>query len=250
MRRESYIERAGSISVEVLHFALVTHAVEAERVRAHLPAIYELETFQAADGVERALVSATCFCNHDFRPYALPYPRFTFNESTYRTYVRLGDKRGVYFFGRYLEGIRSTGPQRLFARHTFLGDFEVEIDRDEDGYELYRCAVSSRCGNTRFDVRAKDRPRPQEPFESGDELAQFITYRLHGFFTSSVGYQGHMPVGHERMRPFSGELESGRFDLWERLGILAPDEVSPPYSVLVQPPIMFTLYPPRPAASG
>ncbi|MDQ4145569.1 MAG: DUF2071 domain-containing protein [Actinomycetota bacterium] len=245
MNRGSAVERAGSISVEVLHFALVTHAVEAERVRARLPSLYELETFEAADGVERALVSTTCFCNHDFRPYALAYPRLTFNESTYRTYVRLGEKRGVYFFGRYLEGARAAGPQRLFARDTFLSDFEVEIDSNENGYELYSCGVSSKCGDTHFVVRALDSPRAQEPFESGDELAQFITYRLHGFFTSSLGCQGHMPVGHKRMRPFAGELESGRFDLWERLGILAPEEVSSPHSVLVQPPILFTLYPPR-----
>lgn len=247
VHQPSALELASSIRVDVEHFALVTHAVPAERVRAHLPDEYELETFRAPDGSERAFVSATCFCNRNFRAYALAYPRLTFNESTYRTYVRRESKRGVYFFGRYLGRGLAAASERLFDQHAFLGEFEVKIDRTEKGYELYECSVSSDRGDTQFALQAVDTPPPQQPFDSGDDLAQFITYRLHGFFTSSLGRQGHMPVGHRRMEPFAGELHSGRFDLWERMGILAPNEVLPPYSVLVQPPIPFTLYPPRSA---
>jgi uncharacterized protein YqjF (DUF2071 family) len=240
------LERGAGIAVGVENFILITHSVPAARVRRHLPDLYELETFAAADGSERALVSATCFCNRNFRPYALAYPRLTFNESTYRTYVRLRGRVGVYFFGRYLGDPVALAAQRLFARDTYLGDFDVSIAAAEKGYPSYSCSVASARGATRFAARALDRPTARPPFHSGHDLAQFITYRLHGFFTSSLGHQGHMPVSHKRMSPLAGALlEDPRLDLWEQLGIVSPEEASQPYSILVQPPLDFVLLPPR-----
>jgi uncharacterized protein YqjF (DUF2071 family) len=232
-------------AVDVLNFAIVTYAVPAERVLRHLPKVYELDTFEGPDG-QRALVSTTCFCNQDFRLAGVPQPRHTFNESTYRTYVSRDGEKGVYFFGRYLGTRLAWSLQRPVARHTYEADIEVDVQRTPEGYASYGCSARSRSGATNFSVEAMDVPSAKSPFASGEELAQFITYRLHGFFTSTAGFQGHMPVGHPRMRPLAGTLSAARFDLWSQLGVLRPDEVDDPYSVLVVPEVPFRLFAARP----
>ena len=243
---ESWVDRLTSISVEVRNFALVTYAVPADRVSTHLPEPYLLETVLDGEGAERCLVSATSFCNRDFRSSALPYPRLTFDESTFRTYVTHRDRRGVYFIRRFLSKTLAFLPQRLFEMKAALGDFDVDSEVEPAGYDRYSFAVRSRDVTNGFVIRAHEEPAPRYPFETGEELVDHITYRLHGFFTSSIGRQGHMPVSHRRMTPWSGELVSARFDTWSELGILEPDEVSNPYSVLVEPIVNFRLHPPRP----
>jgi hypothetical protein len=238
-------ERLTTLSVEVRNFALITYAVPAERVRPRLPGPYTLETFHR-NGQEQCLVSGTCFCNHDFRWSALPYPRLTFDEGTYRVYVTHRGRRGVYFFRRFLSSPVALVPQRVVDANVAVGVFDVETRFDDSGYGLYTCCVQSGEAENSFTVRAGEVPPRKMPFASGDELAQHITYRTHGFFQTTAGLQGHMPVSHRRMAPWSGELVSARFDTWTQLGIVRAEEVSEPYSVLIEPAVNFLLHPPRP----
>jgi uncharacterized protein YqjF (DUF2071 family) len=235
--------------VDVLNFALVTFEVPAYRLSRLLPEAYELDTFDGPHG-ETGFVSTTCFCNQDFSPFGISYPKHTFNESTYRTYVTRDGAKGVYFFGRYLGTKIAWVLQRPLARHTYEADFDLTIDRQLKGYTTYSCSAASSSGNTEFSLRALDPPETRSPFRSSDELTQFLTYRLHGYFTSSAGLQGHMPVSHPRMDPLAGQLLSGRFDLWDRLGVLSPEECTHPYSVLVVPNVRFQLFAPRPAGNS
>jgi uncharacterized protein DUF2071 len=239
------LERLTTISVEVRNFALVTYAVPAERVRRHLPGAYTLETFHR-NRREHCLVSATCFCNHRFRWSGLPFPRLTFDESTYRVYVTHRGRQGVYFFRRFLSSPIPFAAQRALDEHVSVGGFDVETRRDDAGYSFYACRVRSADVANNFTIRASGAPVRKPPFASGDELAQQITYRLHGFFQTTSGLQGHMPVSHRRMAPWSGELISGRFDTLSSLDIVRPEEVARPYSVLVEPSVNFLLRPPRP----
>lgn len=232
-------------ALQVQNFALITYAVPAGRVRRHLPQPYELDTFDAPEG-HKAFVTTTCFCNHDFRPASLPFPRHTFNESTYRTYVTRDGAKGVYFFGRYLGTRLAWSAQRLAARDTYGAEFELDIEENGNGYPAYECSATSSAGDTHFVVSATEAPKPKGPFDSGEELAQFLTYRLEGYYTSSAGFQGRMPVEHPRMSPLAGSLSSARFDLWGELEILTPEEAGDPFSVLVVPEVPFRLFAPRP----
>ena len=231
--------------VGVRNFALVNYAVPSTRVEAILPPRYDLETFDGAGG-PTAFVTTTCFCNEDFRPVGVGFPRLTFDESTFRTYVSHKGRRGVYFFGRFLSRFPATFSQRLFARDTWQGAFEVAADRTDHGYPSYSCHVTSDNGETSFAITATERPTATEHFASGTEHAQYFTYRLHGFYTSALGFEGHMPVAHPRMDPWAGTLSAARIDVWTNAGILTPEEVQRPYSVLVEPFVPFTLYAPRP----
>jgi uncharacterized protein YqjF (DUF2071 family) len=232
-------------SVTVKNFALITYSVPAERIRMHLPTDYELETFQGQDGL-RGFVSTTCFCNQDYRPRGINIPRHTFNESTYRTYVTHKGRKGVYFFGRYLGTRVAWLCQRPVTRHVYNADFTISTDKERrSNYSSYVCDAASEAGVTSFSLKALEVPRAQPPFPSADALVQFLTYRLHGFYTDSLGAQGHMPVQHPRMTAVAGQLSTGRFGLWEELGIVTEEEAVDPYSVLVIPEVPFRLYAPR-----
>lgn len=240
------LTEAAAFAIDVENFALVTHRVPAARVRHHLPHIYELETFEDGTG-EYCFVSATCFCNRNFHVNVLPRPLHTFNETTYRTYVSFKGRSGVYFFGRYLGTPLALIPQRVLNRDVFQAKFDLSVERDSQGYVSYVCNASSSQGDTFFSLEATDEPPQKTPWASGEEHGQYLTYRLDGYFTSSIGFQAHSPVTHKRMRPFSGTLHEGRFELWDQLGIVPLEEANNPYSILVAPGTHFTLYPPRPA---
>ena len=231
--------------IDVSNFAVITFDVPAERVLRHLPPAYQLDTFEGREGL-RAFVSTTCFCNGGFRPTGLSFPRHSFSESTYRTYVSRNADKGVYFFGRYLGTRLAWSLQRPIARHTYEADFELSIESNVTGYLHYECTASSSWGQTYFALEANDLPKPQEPFRSGEEMVQFLTYRPDGYFTAGSGGQGHMPVDHPPMRAFAGSLRSARFDLWMQLGVLTPEDVATPHSVLVVPQVPLRLFPPRP----
>ncbi|HEX2240921.1 MAG TPA: DUF2071 domain-containing protein [Actinomycetota bacterium] len=231
-------------AINVTNFALITYAVPAARIEAHLPRSYDLDVFEGPEG-RTAFVSTTCFCNHDFRLAGVGYPRHTFNESTYRTYVTHKGRKGIYFFGRYLGTRRAWASQRPIARHTYTAKFEIATESSGGTYTSYTCHAASDQGETSFALQAIDQPDESPPFATGYELTQFLTYRLHGFYTDSLGFQGHMPVGHPRMNPVAGKLSAARFTLWNELGVVTDDEVLDPYSVLVIAEVPFTLYAPR-----
>lgn len=230
--------------VDVQNFALVTHAVPAERVRRHLPRRFQLETFRSEDGREMAFISTSTFCNRQIHWSAARYPAHDFDQSTFRTYVTWRGLRGAYFFGTYVSTRLSYVGQRLVAANTRLADFEVDIQGGAGGYPVFDARVVA--GDQQLVLRpdALEQPVAKHPFASANEHAQFITYRLHGFARSPFG-ECYGPIEHRHMDPWSGRLREGRFDLWEQMGILEPDEAGEAFSVLVEPSVRFTLHPPR-----
>lgn len=231
--------------VDVENFALITHAVPANRLRAHVPAQFELETF-VRDREEVGLITTTSFCNRQLHWSWARYPAHDFDQMTFRTYVTHKGRRGSYFLGTYVSTRLSFLGQSAVAANSFLAKFDVEVQGGTTGYPAYATATRVDHGESSFEIEATEHPHAKHPFATGEELAQFITYRLHGFARNPLGFQTHGPVDHRRMSPWSGTLLSGRFDFWERLEILQPEEFLPAYSVLVEPSIRFTLHLPRP----
>lgn len=243
----SGLGRFTTAQVDVQNFALITHAVPAERVKPHVPQRFELQTFAAESGEEMAFVSASNFCNRQIHWSASRYPAHDFDQSTYRTYVHHKGRVGAFFFGSFVSTRLSYVGQVLVASHTHLANFDVDIDMGPEGYSSYRSHARSDVGDLYFHIEARDRPSAKRPFSSGEEHSEFITYRLHGYSRSLAGGVSYGPIEHRHMTPWEGHLFEGRFDYWERMGILMPDEARQPYSVLVEPSVRFVLHPPRPA---
>ena len=246
----SGLDRLTTAQVDVQNFALITHAVPAERIRRLLPDRFELETFPDAEGREMGFISASSFCNRQIHWSAARYPAHDFDQSTFRTYVKHRGRCGAYFFGTYVSTRLSFVGQISVAAHTRLADFDVDIDLTERGYVRYASRARVGSEELRFVLEATDAPRAKAPFETGEEHAQFITYRLHGYARPPVGGVTYGPIEHRHMDPWEGRLLEGRFDLWDRLGLLPEDEWAEPFSVLVEPSVRFTLHPPRPAGEG
>lgn len=243
----SGLDRFTTAQVDVQNFALITHAVPVERVRPQVPQRFELQTFVDETGREMAFISASSFCNRQIHWSAARYPAHDFDQSTYRTYVVHKGRLGAFFFGTFVSTRMSHMGQLLVAADTHLAQFEVDIEMGDRGYERYRSRARADIGEIYFDISAQQKPTPKHPFSTGEEHAQFITYRLHGYSHALVGGVSYGPIEHRPMDPWEGTLKEGRFDYWHRLGFLRPDEVAQPYSVLVEPAVRFVLHPPRAA---
>lgn len=242
----SGFDRFTTAQVDVQNFALVTHAVPADRVRPHVPERFELQTFRDS-GREMAFVSASTFCNRQIHWSASRYPAHDFDQSTYRTYVVHKGRLGAFFFGSFVSTRLSYAAQKVVALDTHLAEFDVHIEKSSRGYSSYRSRATSEIGQLYFDLEARDRPRAIHPFATAEEHAQFITYRLHGYSYALPGGVSYGPIEHRHMDPWEGRLVEGRFDYWERMDVLTRGEAARPFSVLVEPAVRFVLHPPRPA---
>lgn len=236
---------SASFSIEVEDFALVTYRVEADRIRKHLPNGLILQTFRDG-GAEYGFVSTTCFLNRDFRLTAVGFPRHTFYESTYRTYIDYQGVPAVYFFRRYLGSGLSFIVQRTIDKGAYHADFEVKVVRGPTGYESYSCSATGRSGDTAFCLEAVRSPDLLPPWELDEGHAQFITSRPIGCFSTPLGHPARARVQHARMKPFWGRLTGARLQLWEELDVVTAHEAHSPYSVLISEGTTFRLFPPLP----
>lgn len=232
--------------VDIQDFTLVTHAVPAGRVRPHVPDGLSLQTFVDSNGTEMALVSVASFCNRDLQPVWAPYPRHSFEQITFRTYVTHGDRVGLWFFGSHVNTGLSWGGQWILAKGTRLASVSKRIDRSEQGYRSF--GLDSEVDDERVSLRieAEDQPSAAWPFVTAGEMLTFLTLRLHGFSEAPGGLHTYGPIEHRVMDPVGGRLVAGRCDFWDRLGIVTPEEFATPQSVLIEPEVRFILKPPRP----
>ena len=82
--------RSGLIDVrsDLLHFALISYALPAERLRSHIPPRFDIPTFPIG-GQPLALMSAVPFLDDDFHYYRIaPFVKMRFAQTNYR--VRRG----------------------------------------------------------------------------------------------------------------------------------------------------------------
>ncbi len=239
------LERLTTAQVEIQNFALVSHLVPAERLRPHIPSQLRLETFGGPGRGESALVTTSCFCNRQLHWSLSRYPAVDFDQSTFRTYVTYKGRRGSYFFGTYVSTRLSFTVQSMLAAGSRRAEFDVAIQGGDAGYPNYAASATTGDEHLRLELEATGRPEAKPPFRTGDEHAEYVTHRLHGFARSPFGWVTHGPIRHRRMKPWGGRLLDARLDFWTDLGILDADELVPAYSVLVEPRVRFTLFPPR-----
>ncbi len=243
---------AGTLTVTLRDFLIVTYAVPEARVREHVPAFLPLDTLPNADGERVAFVQSTCFFNDDMRWSKAPEGSgLSFYQSTYRVLTRREGRRGAYFLRTYLGTGPSHTAQRAIAREADFARFFVHVAGDpaRASYDAYTVRVVGERGQTNLDVRAAapDAPLPV-PFGSFADMAHFLTQREEGYYAASApkNATGLLPVEHAPMTPVRAELAApAKLTLWTDLGILKPDELAEPLAVLIQPSVVFTAFPPR-----
>ena len=91
--------------------AISTFSVDPAALAALLPPGVEPEVVTLDDGRARALVSAVTFRDLEFRLAFASAIRFSFVQTNYRAYVRIGDRRLVWFVGTSLDSPLVAGPR-------------------------------------------------------------------------------------------------------------------------------------------
>lgn len=244
---------AATATVTLRDFLVITHAVPEARVRPHVPVGLPLDTRpDPQTGEPLAFVQTTCFFNDNLHwsPLGERGPGLSYHQSTYRILVKRGERRGAFFLRTYVGTSESFAAQRAIAREVDYAPFAVHVAGDpvRARYDAYTVRAIGERGQTALDVRAGTVP-VAPLFPDGNDEAFFLTQREEGYFHAATGGVGLMPVEHAPMRPIAAELVAARLTLWtDDLSVLEKDDLLRPVSVLIQPFVVFTTFPPRPAS--
>lgn len=228
------------------HFALVTFAVDPERLAAVLPLGLKPEVRRLDGGRERGFVSAVSFRDVDFRFAIAPWLRVSFFQTNYRAYVRGPDgRRAVFFFGTTLDSPLAALPRLAWGMPWHGGSTRIEAEWSDDGRcSDYRHRCSGRWGAADVQLEGTNEVAGRlDGFADGEDAALVLTHPLDGFFERPNGRLGRYSVWHPRLRPQLGTAHRARYAVFEELGLVEAGAL--PHSVLLQRSIEFdVLLPP------
>lgn len=239
------------VACRLQHFAIVTYAVEPERLVGLVAPRFELVTVDI-DGETRALLSVVPFIDTDFTSAVYPFPRFTMGQTNYRIYVRDRETgtHCVWFLGTSLDSWTVVVPARLWKLPWYRGHirFDCAYDDDRRAYTHYRMATRSAWAPAKLELGQSEGLDVALPgFPDTETGLVVLTHPLTGYYYRRDGQLGSYRIWHDRLPLESAQLTSARFGLLERLGILSESEQQTAHSVLVLPSTDFTIYlPPRP----
>ena len=241
------------------HFSIVTFCVDPDRLRAHLHARFEPDIIPDTQGRGRALVSVVTFLDEDFRFVACPWPRNTFGQTNYRSYVTdtATGEHVAWFFGTCLDSLSVVIPRYLWRIpwHRARMTFDCRYNGAAARYETIKVRTSSKWAPARLELEDLGRPpRDIAGFSNREAGLVLLTQPTRGFFFRRDGALGSYSIWHDRMAPNDGVATVAEFPLLDRLGLVAEGDLEPVHSVLIQPRVDFTIYLPpvrtRPATIG
>jgi len=223
------------------HFAIVTYAILAERLRPHVHQRFELDCIDGEAGKQLALVSVVPFIDRDFHFSGVPYPRFRFGQTNYRAYVidRATGKRAVWFFGTSLDSWTVTIPRHLWKLPWYRGRIRFDC--------VFDPAAESEWAPLELELEDSGQPvSALAGFPSLESGAVTLTHPLDGMYYRRDGKLGSYSVWHERLALTSGRVVTAKIGLFDRLGLVPFAEQTTPHSVMIQRLTEFTVYlPPR-----
>jgi len=252
--------RTGLIDIcsDLLHFALITYALPADRLRPYIPDRFDIPTFPI-DRKQLALMSAVPFLDDGFHFKFLPFLRWTFAQTNYRVYVvdRETGEPCVWFFGTTLGG-RLVYLARWLWRipwHYARYELDCQYDPARRAYDHFRLTKTSDWAAAEIDLEDTGEPMGLTPgFSSLDEQILILTHPITGYFhrlrrwlsLSKPAQVGTYSVWHKEIPLTVGRAKRLYFDLYERLGLLSREEMQHPHSVLICPQTTFDVrLPPR-----
>lgn len=111
-----------------------------------------------ADGSRRALVSAVSFRDVDFRFRLVPFIRLGMLQTNYRTYVRAGGARAVWFLGSTLTSRSVEVPRRLWSMPWHRVDATLEVTWDGQVCRSWRSTVTGSWGGMDVELAGSAEP--------------------------------------------------------------------------------------------
>lgn len=227
-------------------FAISTFDVDAVALARLLPASLVPDVVTLSDGRERALVSAVTFRNVDFHVGFAPFVRLVAEQTNFRAYVRRGEERAVWFFGTSLASRFVLLPRHVWRLPWAYARNESSFDFDPEGHcRAYRWHTTSGHGEERLVAQGERAPMGAlDGFADVESTRQVLTHPLVGYLRRRDGRYATYGVDHPPLEMERARASYARFELFERLGLVGPDQE--PHSVLVQRTIDFVVrLPPR-----
>jgi hypothetical protein len=220
--------------------AITTFAVDPAALARLLPSGVDPDAVSLDDGRSRALVSAVTFRDVDFRLAFADRLRFAFVQTNYRAYVRIGDRRLVWFFGTSLDSPLVAVPRLAWRMPWHGGTMRLEATWDGDRCTSYRQNTRAAWAGADLELEGSDEPVGRlDGFADRDEALLVLTHPLDGLYRRRDGGLGGYSVWHERFAPRIGIARKARFELFERLGLVEPG--AEPHSVMLQRTIDFSV---------
>ncbi|MFO0636596.1 MAG: DUF2071 domain-containing protein [Nannocystaceae bacterium] len=244
----STLARRGVLDVLVTlrDYAIVTYAVEPDALARQLAPGFTPQMFVLADGRQCALVSAVVFTDVDFRWRALGWPRFRFGQTNYRAYVQYGGRDVVWFLGTTLATRFVAIPRLLWQMPWHRVRMQFDCRWDGERCESFGMTARGPWGAAELTARGSTVGiGVLEGVASIEQAQRLLTHPTEGYFrrtrdgTIATYTIDHAPLVLQR----ATEVHA-RFDVFERLGLVAPSAV--PHSVLLQRSTDYAIHlPPR-----
>jgi len=240
-----------TVQTSLDHFAIVTYAVEPDRLRPLIDERFELDCITARDGSRKALVSAVPFLDRRFRLTRCPWPTWSFGQINYRAYVTDTEtgEHVVWFFGTSLASPFAAVPRLAWKLpwHRARIDFDTTYAADHRRYTRYRFRSQSPGADAELELEDTGQaPEQLEGFDSLEAGLVLLTHPLRGYYFRRDGVLGSYSVWHDRLELTLGRATSARFDLFERLDLVRSGDLTSIHSVLIQPTTEFWIYlPPK-----
>ncbi len=220
--------------------AVTTFTTDGHGLAARLPPGVE-PWVVPADGGECALVSAVSFRLRDVRVGPVRWPGLDCGHVDYRAYVRFDGDPAVWFLGAAMASRLSFFLRRLWSMPWHRATVDLTAG------ERYGLRVVDGAADVELRARPPDGRAPSalEGFASPGEADALLVNPTVGLFAGRRGVRRyevhHAPLEGRVMVP-----ETARIGLFERLGLVAPEQ--PPHSVLALPDFAISVrLPPRSA---
>ena len=221
-------------------FAIVTWAVEPDRLDAALPPALAPLTF-AVGADEVALVSTVSFLDRDFRFRGAPFVRMSCGQINHRAYVRHGDRTGVWFAGTSLGHPLVRVAQVLWSLPWHREEVSIDATWDDEGRPVSMAvAADGPWGDTAIALG---------PAIGGTDVpaalrSPLVTDPLVGWYPRRDGRAGRYTVWHPPLPLRPATVLSARTRPFLALGVL--DEDQAPLGAMACPTTTFDVHtPPR-----
>ena len=195
-------------------FAIINWEVDPDRVRQHLPAGFAVEERAGA-----ACVAMVAFRNHGFHFRAAPFARLSCGQADYRTFVRHGDERGVWFFGGSLSSRLVTVATTLWRMPWHRESIDIVTSRSNAG-DRWTFTAGGNWGTASVALTSSGQPLHGAPSDVGSTLVDPMI----GWYPRSDGGIGRYSVWHEPLRLQTATAEVTRCDAFDRLGVIDSDQ--------------------------
>lgn len=261
-----------TMSVTMRHTIIVSHAVPAIRVRRLVPSsFFALDTLKIG-GETCGIVQSVFAFNENLHYTPLPKPSIEFWSASFRVLTRapLREDTGragapgsrmirtdpaAWLVRSYLGTKAAWAMQRAVAANAKSAEFNI-IQRGDYNAVYIDVQPDDKSATTSIAVRAVADQNPALPFASWDKMAEFLTRRPNGYYDMAAiaGREnvGFIALDHPPMQPrnaelipVGGEVRESRLGVWEQLGVMEPNEMRRPFSILIQPQLSVVIAPPK-----